>query len=311
MTKDFKPEIELETDFDLQLFAEEEGGEPADSTLEADTGEEPIDDGLEGADDGGLDDTSDEDLSDFELRLKYNSEEKVITDREKATELAQKGMNYDKIKGRADTLEQELEEYKQYKDDPLRKWAKERMEGSGFDDPNEFLKAVDIQERQKKYSDNGLSPKQAREEAERDYRLEQLENKLKEKEQVEQEQQEMQDFLEWYSGKMEAGVFDSDLDPESIPKEVWEANEKGVPLKQAYMEHALEDLAKNGEQKVLKKMQENKQSSTGSTQDNTQTEDTSEWTVDYVNKMVEQKGDAWVEENFDKIEESGYFSKVT
>jgi hypothetical protein len=58
-------------------------------------------------------------------------------------------------------------------------------------------------------------------------------------------------------------------------------------------------------------MEENKKSSTGSTQDNNQTNETSEWTTDYVNKMVDKKGDSWIEENFDRIEKSGYFNNVT
>jgi len=298
MSKDFKPEIE----FDLQLFAEEEGT-PAEDVQEAD---EDLEEDYE--DDGEVDDSEEEELSEFELKVKYNDEESVITDREKAIELAQKGMNYDKIKSKYGDLEKEM---KKANDDPMKKWAMERMKNSGYDNPDDFFKAIDLQQREKKYEDAGMTPKQAREESERDYRLEQLEGKLKEKETVEDEQKEMQEFLDWYSEKQGAGIFDGELDVETIPPEVWEATENGTSLKQAYMEHALENLSKNAEQDVLKKMEENKKSSTGSTQDNNQTNETSEWTTDYVNKMVDKKGDSWIEENFDRIEKSGYFNNVT
>lgn len=301
MKKDFKPEIS----FDLQLFAEDMNqSQPAevDEPVEDDLVDEPVD---EPTGDDLVDEPTEEPVENtFSLDIKYNGEEQVIDDIERARELAQKGMNYDKINERATQFEEEL---KQYKDNPLYDWANDQMQKYGYDDPKEFLKAVNINQKTQEYQKQGLSPQEAKERAEMQYRLEHLESQVQEKQEQEQLKKEQQEFLEWHDEKVKAGIFDGELDPNSIPESVWQEVDNGTPLKVAYMEYALEDMAKNGEQKVLKKIKENKQTSTGSTQDNTQPNNDPKFTPEYIEKMVEKHGDKWIDENFDKIEESGYF----
>lgn len=72
------------------------------------------------------------------------------------------------------------------------------------------------------------------------------------KQQQAQQQADMREFIKEFP----------DVKPEDIPVEVWQANEKGVPLSYAYAKHAYKQATKAEE--ISKANEENAKSSTGS-----------------------------------------------
>lgn len=174
------------------------------------------------------------------LKVKFNKEEMDL-DEERARELAQKGLNYDKVQERLQALES----------DPRLSFVENLAKQNGMD-VNQYLEAV----------------KQAQQQAELDqlvqanipeeYAREMLENR-KFREQFQQmEQEKVQqakadaEFNEFFAHfqSTEGRAFDPNKD--QIPQSVWEATQKGVPLKTAYMEHQFQQL-----QQQLKTLKQN------------------------------------------------------
>lgn len=276
-------EVEAE---ETEEVIESESDEPTEEPADTDEGSED-----------GLTAQEEEDLAEY-IDIKYNGEEKKIA-LDEARVLAQKGMNYDKILGK-------LEEAK---NDPLRKWAETFMEKNGFKDPNDFLEAVKKDEEERKI--NELVQKNIpREYAEKLLEVDKIKEELESNKAREKEEQENSEFLDWHDSMVEKGVFSEKLDPAKIPSEVWDRYRDGVPLKTAYMEHALENLRKEAEQDTIKKITKNKKSTPGSVNSDAKAED-APLTIEEMNRTLEQmtpdEQRKWVKKNYAKIEKLGYF----
>lgn len=195
--------------------------------------------------------------------LKFNKEIRQVN-RQQVTELAQKGLNHDRILEQRDHLQQENAELLKFKqeNEAIIGLLDAAAQKSGTD-RNTFLQSV----RENAYVSQGLSRDAAhervlREDAEqRLSRTEQLEA-AKDKGQQEQEQARQQDierFLKLYK----------DVDPNTIPKEVWDDVRNGETLVSAYGRYENRQLAESNRKlqesiNALKQNEKNKQKSIGS-----------------------------------------------
>ena len=239
----------------------------------------------------------------FEFELQYNKEKIVIDDETKLRELAQKGMNYDKVLTKAQELE----------NDAMRKWGYEYMKEVGYDNPDDFLSAIKrqkeeeaVEARVQEYLNRGYGEDVAREMAEIKKENETIKSQFENMTKKTREQQEYETFLAWHTQQEESKILDK-LDPNSIPQSVWDEFAKGKPLQLAYMEHMLPDIVAKAEQRGIQKIAKNAETSTGALEDGG-VSDEGTWTTDYIERMASSKGQSWVKQNYDRIEKSGYFN---
>lgn len=195
--------------------------------------------------------------------LKFNKEIRKVN-RQEVTELAQKGLNHDRILEQRDHLQQENAELLKFKQDNEAIIglldAAARKSGT---DRNTFLQSV----RENAYVSQGLSRDAAhervlREDAEQ--RLSRTEKADAEKQQAQQgqelaRQQDIERFLKLYK----------DVDPNTIPKEVWDDVRNGETLVSAYGRYENRQLAESNRKlqeslNALKQNEKNKQKSIGS-----------------------------------------------
>ena len=119
----------------------------------------------------------------------------------------------------------------------------------------EYQEALAKQEQEQKLSElleQNIPEEYATEMLENRKFREQFEAEKTAKQQQEQQQADMREFIKEFP----------DVKPEDIPVEVWQANEKGVPLSYAYAKHAYKQATKAEE--ISKANEENAKSSTGS-----------------------------------------------
>jgi hypothetical protein len=119
---------------------------------------------------------------------------------------------------------------------------------------------------------------------------EQSKAEKEEKQKQAQRDADMMDFIKEFP----------DVKPDDIPVEVWQANERGVPLRYAYAEHAYK-MAKKAEE-IAKANAENAKSSTG-----TVTGDGVANEPDFISYDVFEKNKSdttWVANNYNKIQKS-------
>jgi hypothetical protein len=215
-------EVEQEQEQEVEVAPEAEDTKPAEETTE------PI-------------------VDTPKLKIKYNHEEKEIS-LEEATALAQKGLNYEKAIERA-----QQEAAQQARD----AWIVEQgytWNGKTITTESEYRQATAEQDLINKYQDRDMPPEVIQELVEsRRFR----ESHLQERQQSEAKAREdahLFDFLNYFKASNER-----DFDPakDKIPQEVWEASNKGVPLKYAYMEHHTKEL--QTKVKVIKQNESNKQ----------------------------------------------------
>nr|DAM74796.1 MAG TPA: hypothetical protein [Caudoviricetes sp.] len=195
--------------------------------------------------------------------LKFNKEIRKVN-RQEVTELAQKGLNHDRILEQRDHLQQENAELLKFKQDneAIIGLLDAAAQKSGTD-RNTFLQSV----RENAYVSQGLSRDAAhervlREDAEQ--RLSRTEKADAEKQQVQQgqelaRQQDIERFLKLYK----------DVDPNTIPKEVWDDVRNGETLVSAYGRYENRQLAESNRKlqeslNALKQNEKNKQKSIGS-----------------------------------------------
>lgn len=181
----------------------------------------------------------------IKIPIKFNHEEKEITIDE-AKELAQKGMNYDKVQ----------EQLNQLKSDPRLSFIEQQAKQYDMS-VEDYMQAV--KEQQQQAMINELVEKNVPEE----YAREMIENRkfreqYKEEESKKQEESkknaEYDEFFQYFS-KVNDRQFDPNKD--QIPPEVVEMNNNGVPLKFAYMQHHNNELQQ--QLKILKQNEQNKQ----------------------------------------------------
>lgn len=195
--------------------------------------------------------------------LKFNKEIRKVS-RQEVTELAQKGLNHDRILEQRDHLQQENAELLKFKQDneAIIGLLDAAAQKSGTD-RNTFLQSV----RENAYVSQGLSRDAAhervlREDAEQ--RLSRTEKADAEKQQAQQGQelalqQDIERFLKLYK----------DVDPNTIPKEVWDDVRNGETLVSAYGRYENRQLAESNRKlqesiNALKQNEKNKQKSIGS-----------------------------------------------
>ena len=197
--------------------------------------------------------------------LKYNKETKQYT-RQQVTELAQKGLNYDHVTEQRDRLQQEIADLTKFRDensailDTLRAAA----EASGKSVP-EYLTSI----RTNLLVAQGISPETARERILREDAEQRLHSKQKAEEAAASSkrdaEQRQKDDIARFQKKYK------DVDPKTIPQEVWEAVRGGELLTDAYGDYQRRDLERqlreaNEKLAIRAKNESNRQKSLGSLQ---------------------------------------------
>lgn len=197
--------------------------------------------------------------------LKYNKETKQYT-RQQVTELAQKGLNYDHVTEQRDRLQQENADLVKFRDensailDTLRAAA----EASGKSIP-EYLTSI----RTNLLVAQGISPETARERILREDAEQRLHSQQKAEEaeanSKRDAEQRQKDDIARFQKKYK------DVDPKSIPQEVWEAVRGGELLTDAYGDYQRRELERqlkeaNEKLAIRAKNESNRQKSLGSLQ---------------------------------------------
>lgn len=174
------------------------------------------------------------------LRVKYNKEERGLT-QEEALMYAQKGLNYDKIQERLQQVESNpglayLNELAQRSNTDIDTLVNYWREQERQNELNQLVQSNIPQE----YAEEILNNRKFRE---------QFEEKQRQEQEQAAQRKEFNEFFEAFPG----------VDPKNIPKEVWELNDNGIPLKFAYAEYERQQLL--NEVKILKQNKQNKASS--------------------------------------------------
>jgi hypothetical protein len=154
----------------------------------------------------------------------------------------------------------------------------------------EYQEALAKQEEEQKLSEmlkKYIPEEYAKEMIENRKFREQFESEQKAKQQQEQKQADMIDFIKEFPN----------VKPDDIPVEVWQANERGIPLRYVYAEHAYKQAMKAEE--IAKANAENAKSSTGSISGDGVAND-GYFTKEQVSKMTS----AEIARNYEKICES-------
>ena len=193
--------------------------------------------------------------------LKYNKET-----RQQVTELAQKGLNYDHVTEQRDRLQQEIADLTKFRDensailDTLRAAA----EASGKSVP-EYLTSI----RTNLLVAQGISPETARERILREDAEQRLHSQQKAEEAAASSkrdaEQRQKDDIARFQKKYK------DVDPKTIPQEVWEAVRGGELLTDAYGDYQRRELERqlreaNEKLAIRAKNESNRQKSLGSLQ---------------------------------------------
>lgn len=193
--------------------------------------------------------------------LKYNKETKQYT-KQQVTELAQKGLNYDHVTEQRDRLQQENADLAKFKDEysSVFETLESMAEAAGKKLP-EFLTSI----RMNMLVAQGVSQETARErilreDAERRLQSSAAEENRKSKAE-ERQREDIRRFQEKYK----------DVDPKTIPQEVWQAVGKGELLVDAYGDYQRRELERqlkeaNEKLAIRAKNESNKQKSLGSLQ---------------------------------------------
>lgn len=234
-------------DFDLDLDDEDtEDADEENPSEEAETEEQE-----ESETEDEADDTKPE--ADQSFELKYLGEVKTVS-KDEAVVLAQKGMDYDRLRGKYDTLATEKEAFKESAD-----FIAELAKEQGIS-PNEFIDQTKAAILAKK---EGIDASVAMEKV----KLQRKEKELAEKEakltsanaekeqkkaEEEKRQQDIKEFLATFP----------DVKPTDIPREVWDSVAKGDSLVAAYLKH--ENAKLKYEREAALKNKENRKKDTGS-----------------------------------------------
>ena len=193
--------------------------------------------------------------------LKYNKETKQYT-KQQVTELAQKGLNYDHVTEQRDRLQQENADLAKFKDEysGVFETLESMAEAAGKKLP-EFLTSI----RMNMLVAQGVSQETARErilreDAERRLQASAAEENRKSKAE-ERQREDIRRFQEKYK----------DVDPKTIPQEVWQAVGKGELLVDAYGDYQRRERERqlkeaNEKLAIRAKNESNKQKSLGSLQ---------------------------------------------
>lgn len=221
-----------------------------------------------------IQDNVQDNVQDF-LEIKYNKEQ-VKLDREKAIELAQKGMNYEKAVERA---KQEARD--SYIAEQGYEWN-----GKPITTESEYREALREQELLEQYQSQDVPDEVIYELIENKKFREKYETEKQQQELQTKQQMDFQNFLEAYP----------DVKPDSIPVNVWQEVEQGKSLVDAYMKH--ENRLLKQKLNIEQKNQENAGASIGSIKSDGNS--STFYTKEQVSKMSTKE----VNENWKAINES-------
>lgn len=210
--------------------------------------------------------TSEEKPDTDTFELKYNKEIRRVN-RDEVTELAQKGLNHDRILAQRDELQREngeLQKFRQENESNLN-LLNSAAELAGMS-VSQFLNNI----RENALVAKGMSRDAAKERVLREDAEQKLarksaedaakaENEKREKTSQERIKRDSEEFARKYK----------DVDPKTIPQEVWEAVSSGESLVTAYGNYLADQTAKENEKlraeiEALKKNEENRSKSIGS-----------------------------------------------
>lgn len=197
------------------------------------------------------------------FELKYNKETRKVS-REEMTELAQKGLNHDRILAQRDELRGEIDGLRKFRSDNEATVTaiQAAAEAAGVDVP-QFLRSL----RENAFVAQGLSRDAAkervlREEAERKLEATQAQERRTANSEAEKkaaQQKDIELFVKIYK----------DVPPDSIPQEVWEAVREGESLVSAYGRYESKRINEENKSlqarvKAMEQNAKNKQASVGS-----------------------------------------------
>lgn len=238
---------------DDKSSSQEDGGEP-----DAETGGEG--DGGEAADESKGETGKQKEkepepqkgAEDQRFTLKVNGAESEVS-REEVIALAQKGMDYDRIKAERDSFKADAPTMQRYREQET--FLKDLADKSGIT-VDALIENVRV--RMAMDQDSSLTEDQARAKVKADAAArqqpaeEKVEEKAKEPSPEERRQAMFASFVQAYP----------DVKADSIPKEVWETAGRTFDLVGAYRDHELRELRKEVE--TLRQNNKNKERSTGS-----------------------------------------------
>ena len=242
--------------------------------------------------------TSEEEPEPFkweDLELKHLDEKKRLADiaPDEAKTYLQKGMDYDRVKGQIES----------YKTNPAYQYIDNYMKTQGYTDPSEFVKALEQSTLTDDYIRMGYDDETAALMASKDVAIKHASTK-------DPMADKIADLVSWHSSKLKQGVFSEELTPDNIPPEVKEAIQSGATPKEAYMDWALDNIKTLTEQKTIKAIAKNKQTSTGAVATNAK--ESGQLSSDQVVKTLERMNSAqrkeWIGKNYDMVVKSGYFN---
>jgi hypothetical protein len=177
------------------------------------------------------------------LKVKYNKEEMEL-DEATARELAQKGLNYDKVQERLQALES----------DPRLTLVEQLAQQQGMS-VDEYVEAVRQYQEQAQLDEliqQNIPEEYAKEMLENRRFREQLQQERQAKEAEAKQQAEFSDFFKYFR---DTNGRDFVPEQDEIPQSVWDANAQGVPLRYAFAEHENQQLRQ--QLATLKKNQDN------------------------------------------------------
>ena len=186
------------------------------------------------------------------FKLKVNGAESEV-DRDEVIALAQKGMDYDRIKAERDSFKADAPTMQRYKEQES--FLKDLADKSGIT-VDALMENVRV--RMAMDQDSSLTEDQARAKVKADAAArqqpaeEKVEEKAKEPSPEERRQAMFASFVQAYP----------DVKADSIPKEVWETAGRTFDLVGAYRDHEIRTLRKEVE--TLRQNNKNKERSTGS-----------------------------------------------
>ena len=164
------------------------------------------------------------------LKVKYNKEEMEL-DEATARELAQKGLNYDKVTERLQALES----------DPRLALVEQLAQQQNMS-VDEYVQAVQQYQEQQQLDEliqQNIPEEYAREMLENRRFREQLQQERQQREQEAKQQQEFADFFKYFR---DTNGRDFVPEQDQIPQSVWDANAQGIPLRYAFAEHENQQL---------------------------------------------------------------------
>jgi hypothetical protein len=285
--------------FNLQFFSEGEEAFGEDAVTE-EVAEEVVDTPV---DESEATDTEEEQEPDFsEANKEFLDRFKVQFDGKDKSYESMDQLIADAQQGGA--LPRYKEKVSKYESNPLYKYIDNYMKDSGYEDPQTFVNDMNINTKKQDYIAKGMSDEDAQAAAE--------EYVGKGQPSVDIKSKEIDSFLSWHQEKVESGKFEGELDVNNIPDAVKKSYEGGMSLKEAYLDYVLDDIKVKTEQKTIKNIVKNKETSSGEL-NTSPTNTTKNMTPAQIDKvlggMSQKEQGKWVDKNYDLIEKSGYFKQ--